>query len=457
MNLDKDELGGNHIANRSFTYTGDAAVASAHMKDALVLLGELKLRLQLGDIWEGTDYKELKNGVKLYARSSFHPNWKTSDNDSIHIDTTGYKDDSMIEIVLGYIIFSRAGFYVQLPDGNQTGLYAKDTPEEGETRGPYTNAPGFEYNGFPDYGGTKSLADRASDLEGAADGLISNEFAHFWNHAVTNTKHSETSTPPAGYTWPEIYHDWINYPSPVDASSGPYYSDNYAGGTMVGYAFHRIDHQGVWFSAPFKWTDGGMMFLFDTETPRYPNEFGIGEDGYENGYDVLYMMPTPSFRIEYSSTVLGYENSYWGYSFTQTSFQQAPDIAHYPEEWLPADEGSSPETNAWHPWKPNPATDPSHHTVITHKWDITETESVEVNPGSCSVPVVVKSGLHQITHKVYAVGSPQDIDYKVLIVTDKRTIRRSVTVDTFTPTSPDPIVSLNIVVGTPGKIEELVY
>lgn len=443
MKFGDEELTGKELGPVRFSFNNDAA--KQHIGLARRYLGDMKQRMQLGNLGQLYDEKTLKDGsiIKMWSNKN-----GLADVDLIDIVSPENKEEFVKEIIiLGYILFGADNTYVILPNGNQSGFDAIDTPSQSEVIEPYINHSQFYYVGFPDFGGTKRMRNhaRTDRLNTPPNQNISNEFESFWSHEFTDNYYRQTSEPPPGHTWPEIIETWEERESPQSGTFGPWYQEGWAGGSPAGNINRRIDGQGFWFSFPFRWTDNGVMFLYDEE-PQFPQ-------GLENYQTVFYMMPNGGFNVEYSNAVYDAEDAYWGIEYSNSDYEYEADIENYPDEWIP-DPG--PEgINPWWPWTYNPATE-THHMKTVHKWDYNHSEDVIVNRAKVTFPNYVPYGRHSIYVAAPNPGYSTNWNYKAVIYTTNGTIVRNITQQELIEPTED-VRTLTIMVGISGKEEELIF
>lgn len=448
MEFEWGALGGRNITPNNISGVGDTdpELKSLHTPFAMSLMGYMKNRMTFNEVSYMRETHHIYDGTIITLESNQNG---LAPIDIILIDGRSVEKDKPDNLTIkGYIIYANGTATVRLPSGRESGWGAIDRPSPDEAREDYINNPVFEFAGYPDFGGAKRMPLHAQDENGG--GLMSNEFESLWYHDATDYWERHTTPPPEGYTWPEIYHTWEDRESPQSGSTGPFYLEGFAGGTPLGSIVRRIDGQGLWWSAPFRWTESGIEFL-NYEVPQFPD---MGEYDPAFGYDVTYMLPTGNFSVSYSGEAQSVDSSYWGYDLTyHDHFEYEPDIANHPEAWIP-DPSPDGVGNAFWPWMPNPAW-PSwnpggedYPVVVVHKWDGSEGEEVNSVYGPVEFPVVVPSGTHVIIH-------PGDrYDYYIELHTTKGVIRKRFVAE-GTEGGP-PTTTLSVKVGIPGTLAELI-
>jgi len=416
-----EELTGKELGPIRFSFNNEKA--RDYVGIARRYLGDMKQRMQLADITQLYGEKLLQDGTIIRMWSNKNG---AADIDLVDImSPINPEEIKMLKvIILGYILRDYTGFYIKLPNGEESGPAPIDNPARLGENGNYTNHPAFTYNGYPDFGGCKRVPRNALDSDGNPTVYASAEFEELLISDETTTFDYVTPDPPEGSTWAEIYDPYWVEKDDFTEVNGPNYSSDFTGSAVT--VKRREDGQGLEIYNWHKLENGVRTQLAESEVPADALSYN-DIDNYP--WDGFYMIPG-QIKTGYSAQIYADQAAYWGYEFTTTVYDFV----------LTGPGTGEPE----------------------HKWDLTESQVVNFNQATLTVPMTVAAGLHQFVMRKYPPGfTTPNVATTLWIYTDNGIFKR--TIDVSPPDGFDADGSVNeytgltIKVGIEGTLDELIF
>ena len=424
MDYDDKPIGGRNVTPNNISGVADTppSLVAYYTPLAMSLMGYMKQRMTFNDLGYMRETHRQEDGTIITIESNRNGLVPT---DNILIDgRSTSKKKKGGDMIYGYILRDFTGFFVRLPNGEESMSAAIDNLDRLGEIGLHTNNPAFDYVGYPDFGGCKRIPTNAREVtpEGSISytEYASAEFEHLVIGEFTTTYDYVTPPPPPPHTWPDIYDYWVDKPDIHDVS-GPHYTDNFAPSAYAGAPWRRSDGQGLEVASFHTFVDGKI-------TVKDASEFTAAQLNFEDidnaPWDGFYMIPG-SVKFGYSPTVFTVEDDYWGYEYTTTVWDYVilgPGIGE-------------PE----------------------HKWTYTETETVYKSQAELTIPISVASGPHQLVMRKVPPGyTTPPVSCEATIFARSGIIKRRVNIsppDGLT----DEFVGLTIMVGVEGNLADLIY